>query len=176
MAIADALAARVRSRDDDDAQAARARARGQVRLEAAREVVLARRARDARGQPAVWGARRSTSRRSTLAGSRTAPRGVDSAELLATFDKNVAATRAALTGKTDAELMAAVDAASDDGQTLFTMPKAVVWRSFVLNHLMHHRGQLSVYLRLLDVPRAVDVRAERRREPVRLGNIQDRRA
>jgi uncharacterized damage-inducible protein DinB len=32
------------------------------------------------------------------------------------------------------------------------MPKAVVWRSFVLNHSVHHRGQLSVYLRMLDVP------------------------
>ena len=32
------------------------------------------------------------------------------------------------------------------------MPKATVWRSFVMNHLIHHRGQLSVYLRLQDVP------------------------
>ena len=31
------------------------------------------------------------------------------------------------------------------------MPRVAVWRSFVLNHLIHHRGQLSVYLRLLDV-------------------------
>jgi uncharacterized damage-inducible protein DinB len=38
------------------------------------------------------------------------------------------------------------------GQTIFSMPKAAVWRSFVLNHVIHHRGQLSVYLRLLDVP------------------------
>ena len=33
----------------------------------------------------------------------------------------------------------------------FTMPKAVVMRSFVLNHIVHHRGQLSVYLRLNDI-------------------------
>jgi uncharacterized damage-inducible protein DinB len=32
------------------------------------------------------------------------------------------------------------------------MPKASVWRSFVISHLVHHRGQLSVYLRLHDVP------------------------
>ena len=32
------------------------------------------------------------------------------------------------------------------------MPKASVWRSFVMNHIVHHRGQLSVYLRLQDVP------------------------
>ena len=34
----------------------------------------------------------------------------------------------------------------------FTMPKASCWRTFVMNHLIHHRGQLSVYLRQLDVP------------------------
>lgn len=39
-----------------------------------------------------------------------------------------------------------------DGEKIFmTMPKAAVVRSFVLNHMIHHRGQLSVYLRLLDV-------------------------
>jgi len=36
--------------------------------------------------------------------------------------------------------------------TVFSMPKVSVWRSFVMNHLVHHRGQLSVYLRLRDVP------------------------
>jgi len=38
------------------------------------------------------------------------------------------------------------------GQTLMTMPKAALARSLVMNHWVHHRGQLSVYLRLLDVP------------------------
>ena len=33
-----------------------------------------------------------------------------------------------------------------------TMPKGVLVRSIVMNHIYHHRGQLSVYLRLLDVP------------------------
>jgi uncharacterized damage-inducible protein DinB len=37
-------------------------------------------------------------------------------------------------------------------QTVFTMPKAGVLRAFVFNHIVHHRGQLSVYLRLHDVP------------------------
>ena len=36
-------------------------------------------------------------------------------------------------------------------QTLMSMPKIAVVRSFVLNHLIHHRGQLSVYLRLNNV-------------------------
>jgi uncharacterized damage-inducible protein DinB len=73
------------------------------------------------------------------------------AQLLETFDRHVAETRAALVGRTDAELMAPWTL-KKDGQTVFSMPKAAVWRSFVLNHLIHHRGQLSVYLRLQDVP------------------------
>jgi uncharacterized damage-inducible protein DinB len=73
------------------------------------------------------------------------------AEVLATFDKNVAAARSALAGKADGELMA-LWTLKRGSHTLFSMPKSVVWRSFVLSHLVHHRGQLSVYLRLLDVP------------------------
>ena len=37
-------------------------------------------------------------------------------------------------------------------QIYFTMPKAVTMRTFVMNHIIHHRGQMSVYMRLLDVP------------------------
>ena len=73
------------------------------------------------------------------------------AQILDVFDRNVTATRAALTGKSDAELMAPW-ALKRAGQTIFSLPKASVWRSFVLSHVIHHRGQLSVYLRLLDVP------------------------
>ncbi len=73
------------------------------------------------------------------------------ADLLAAFDRNVADARAALAGKTDAELLA-MWSLKRGGRTLFTMPKTAVLRSFVLNHLVHHRGQLTVYLRLLDAP------------------------
>ena len=73
------------------------------------------------------------------------------AELMATFDTNVATTRSALVGKTDGELLATWTL-KRGGKTIFSMPKANVLRSFVLSHLIHHRGQLSVYLRLLDVP------------------------
>ena len=38
------------------------------------------------------------------------------------------------------------------GKSMFSMPRVAVFRSFILNHAVHHRGQLSVYLRLLDVP------------------------
>ncbi len=39
-----------------------------------------------------------------------------------------------------------------EGDPLLTLPRIAVYRSFLMNHLYHHRGQLSVYLRLLDVP------------------------
>ena len=67
------------------------------------------------------------------------------------FDTNVADTRSALTGRTDGEFMAPWTL-KNSGQTIFTMPKAAVWRGFVMNHLIHHRAQLSVYLRMNDVP------------------------
>jgi len=40
----------------------------------------------------------------------------------------------------------------DSGQAIATMPRVACVRSFVMNHLIHHRGQLSVYLGLNDVP------------------------
>ena len=67
------------------------------------------------------------------------------------FDKNLADARAALSGRTDAELMAPWKL-SHSGKEIFTMPKAVVLRGFVMNHMIHHRGQLSVYLRLQNIP------------------------
>ena len=73
------------------------------------------------------------------------------AALLEAFDRETAATRTALAGRTDAELMAPWTLRRG-AQEFFTMPKASCWRSFVMNHLIHHRGQLSVYLRQLDVP------------------------
>ena len=43
-------------------------------------------------------------------------------------------------------------------QEIFTLPRFSALRSFVLNHTIHHRGQLSVYLRLNDVPLPLDLR------------------
>jgi uncharacterized damage-inducible protein DinB len=84
-------------------------------------------------------------------GQQVAAPAASRAELLETFDKNVKTTRASLAAKSDAELMAPWSL-KNGKQTFFTMPKAVVWRSFVMNHLVHHRAQLSVYLRMHDVP------------------------
>jgi uncharacterized damage-inducible protein DinB len=71
--------------------------------------------------------------------------------LLETYDGNVAAARALLARTTDGEFMVQWTL-KNGGKTMFSMPRVAVFRSFVLNHAVHHRGQLSVYLRLLDVP------------------------
>jgi uncharacterized damage-inducible protein DinB len=98
-----------------------------------------------------WGEITLTQSEIDMGGAGTAELVRSRSELLARFDKNVAATRSALLGKSDAELMAPWSL-KNNGHTMFTMPKAVVWRSFVMNHVIHHRAQLSVYLRMHDVP------------------------
>lgn len=72
-------------------------------------------------------------------------------ELLKLFDDNVAEARTHMVGKTDGELMAPWTF-KQGGRKIFTMPKAGVLRMLCLSHIIHHRGQLSVYLRLRDVP------------------------
>ena len=85
-------------------------------------------------------------------GSPFVPPGFTSVEaLLASFDKNVASSRAALAKATDADFAVPWTLRSGD-QVYFTAPRTVVARSFVLSHLIHHRAQLGVYLRLRDVP------------------------
>ena len=71
--------------------------------------------------------------------------------LLAVFDKNVAAAREKLAAATDAEMFASWTL-KQGGQEIFTLPRVAALRSFVMNHSIHHRGQLSVYLRLNNVP------------------------
>lgn len=71
--------------------------------------------------------------------------------LLAVFDRSAAEGRAALAQASDADF-AVPWSLKEGGQTYFTLPRAVVLRSFVLSHLIHHRAQLGVYLRLRDVP------------------------
>jgi len=73
------------------------------------------------------------------------------AELLAAFDANVKQGRAALAATSDADFMVPWSLKSD-GQALMTLPRIAVMRSFVMNHLIHHRGQFTVYLRLRGVP------------------------
>lgn len=72
-------------------------------------------------------------------------------ELLAMFDKNAADARAAIASMSDAEFMKPWSLMFD-GKAIFTQPKFGVLRGFILSHLVHHRAQLGVYLRLNDVP------------------------
>ena len=71
--------------------------------------------------------------------------------LLRTFDENVKAGREAIAAASDKDMMVPWSL-KRGGHTLLTMPRVVVLRSSVMNHIVHHRGQLTVYLRLLDVP------------------------
>ncbi len=72
------------------------------------------------------------------------------ADVLALFDATTRETRAAM-DRTDAEYAAAWTLRRGS-QQLFSMPRSAAFRSFVVNHIIHHRGQLTVYLRLNDIP------------------------
>jgi uncharacterized damage-inducible protein DinB len=71
-------------------------------------------------------------------------------QVLEAFDKIVPAARAAIAASSDENFMKSW-ALKSAGQTLFSMPKAVVMRTFVMNHVIHHRAQLGVYLRMNDI-------------------------
>jgi uncharacterized damage-inducible protein DinB len=101
------------------------------------------------GSPAVicgWAAEDET----TLKGEQT-PVPTSTAEILAAHDAGVKTVQERLTAIGDEGLMKMWSAKAGEN-TLMTMPKAALVRAIVLNHWIHHRGQLSVYLRLLDVP------------------------
>lgn len=74
-----------------------------------------------------------------------------SGDLLAAFDANVAASRRTLAATPDARLGETWTLLSA-GEALLSMPRGAVLRTFVFNHVIHHRGQLSVYLRESGVP------------------------
>jgi uncharacterized damage-inducible protein DinB len=75
------------------------------------------------------------------------------AELLAKFDESAAEARKLISGVSDSELQKTWTLRSGD-RVIFSMPKYHVLRSTCLNHLVHHRAQLGVYLRLnnIEVP------------------------
>ena len=70
--------------------------------------------------------------------------------LLQMFDKRVREAREALAGAKDPDFQVPWSLKMGE-QVLMTLPRGVVVRQHI-NHLVHHRGQLSVYLRLIDVP------------------------
>jgi uncharacterized damage-inducible protein DinB len=73
------------------------------------------------------------------------------AQVLTEFDKSVASARGAIESASDQHLMQNWQLLAD-GQALLSMPRTGVLRAMVMNHTIHHRGQLTVYYRLNGVP------------------------
>ena len=98
-----------------------------------------------------WGTITLTQLEFDIASAPSTPQAASRGDLLDMFDRNVATTHITFEGKTDGELMV-IWALKNERETMFTMPRVAVLRSFLMNHIIHHRGQLTVYLRLNDVP------------------------
>jgi uncharacterized damage-inducible protein DinB len=73
------------------------------------------------------------------------------AQILEIFEENLKKAKD-IVGSTDDERAVAEWKLTKDGETIMSMPRIGFWRAILLNHNYHHRGQLSVYLRELDVP------------------------
>jgi uncharacterized damage-inducible protein DinB len=86
-----------------------------------------------------------------LPGGARRPEPASVTEILTAHEQAVSKVKSTLTRIGDAGLQGTSEI-KVDGATLMTVPKMGLVRSVVLNHWIHHRGQLSVYLRLLDVP------------------------
>lgn len=100
----------------------------------------------------VWINRALDGNRFDFAGAVPANTAIaDNAALLAYFDKYLANAIAALETASDDTLNETFSIYRGD-QQLYQFPRKVMIRNFTCNHLIHHRGQLSVYLRLLDIP------------------------
>jgi len=73
------------------------------------------------------------------------------ADILALFEEHLATAKEALQNVSDEEMEEKWTLRNGD-HVIFTLPKKIVLRYMVLNHIVHHRGQLTVYLRLLNIP------------------------
>jgi len=98
-----------------------------------------------------WGTTTINTEELNLVPPFTQPPMNNSAEVLAMFDKNVSEARAAIAGASNDHLMGPWSL-KVQGKTVLTMPRVAVLRNMVFNHIVHHRGQLTVYLRLNDIP------------------------
>jgi uncharacterized damage-inducible protein DinB len=81
----------------------------------------------------------------------TDPSPASAAELVPALDQSIAKAKQVLGGMDDASLMAKWRMMQGERE-LFAVPRVALLRSIMLNHWYHHRGQLTVYLRQLDVP------------------------
>ena len=80
------------------------------------------------------------------------PRFESTAKLVFNFNENVGTARAAIAAMPGDPDFMVPWSLKRGGQTFFTVPRVAALRTFLLNHMIHHRGQLTVYLRLQDVP------------------------
>lgn len=73
-------------------------------------------------------------------------------ELLETFDRNLAAAIECMTGTPDPSMLETWTMKDPAGNVFFQLPRVAVLRGFIFSHMIHHRAQLGVYLRLNDLP------------------------
>ena len=119
-------------------------------MEAARQVLLARPTGVAhrRGQGFLADA---VSKDSFEIGNMSQPEPQNKKEILDAFTQSTAHAKQTLAKLDDARIMS-IWTATRNGKVLMSTPRIGFIRAVVMNHFYHHRGQLSVYLRLLDVP------------------------
>ena len=85
-----------------------------------------------------------------LGGPKWEPyRGKSKAEILAKLEVSFQATKAAIAAATDDATWMSMWTLKSGGQTMMSMPRVACMRGMIMNHIVHHRGQLSVYLRML---------------------------
>lgn len=87
-----------------------------------------------------------------VAQARPDPRPAEATDIVAAFKQNVADLKEVLSKTPDATLLNERFAFKNNGEVVTSFPKMGFLRTVLLNHSYHHRGQLTVYLRLLDVP------------------------
>lgn len=98
-----------------------------------------------------WGEHILTQPEVDFASPPSLPRHPDQDAVLASFDARASTVGTGLGGVSDQTLAESYTVRR--GEQVFTvMPRAAMMRAMVLSHIIHHRGQLTVYLRLLDVP------------------------
>lgn len=86
-----------------------------------------------------------------IATARPSPR-PDKPDFVATFKANIAKLKDAMSKTSDATLINEKFSFKNSGEVITSFPKIAFLRTVLMNHSIHHRGQLTVYLRLLDVP------------------------
>jgi len=84
-------------------------------------------------------------------GNMSQPQPASRKEIMEAFSQNTAAALETLKKLSDSQLMA-MWTLTKGGKVVLSAPRVGVIRSILMNHFYHHRGQLSVYLRILDIP------------------------